>query len=383
MDKPPLEGGEITAEEVLRDTAPRNMSRDASRERKSPQDEPQKILMLDSSPGSSRKVTEGEEDTAVHVHNFSKEISLDSEEDFLEKLTPSDILPDNIRVEEAKVTLSPKGILKRKHPPKVTQLPVDESPRNSKCCHPIVEKIKHIADKTIHHKKDTSKKSKPEEEKLEIIALDCSPGAERRERKKAAELEKELDNQQEKTISLVMSSEDLMKKDHVYEDMLVDGEKKVNDGDTKSGDSKDPSLLIDESMDDEESVQESVTNVKSMYDTAMTVSSQKDSDEDEDKGVVLEVDDVVADPSKGKRDTGKGSPNLTITDITDEDQLVHDDKKVHFQVGDEMTNSTPPKNSSDDEGVEDFWSKIGYVSIVVSLLLPAKRAILGYCYLHA
>lgn len=377
LDKPPLEGAEITAEEVLRNTAPKMSSRDNSRERRTP--EPQKILMLDASPGSSRKITEGEDEStpaAVHIPNFSKEISLDSEEDILEKADPSVLLPDNLRVEEAKVVnVSPKSILKRKHTeeqPQVAQVGTDESPRNSKCCHPLVEKIKHIADKTLHKqpKKDAHSKQK-RNDMQEIILLDCSPGTERRERKKAVELEKELEHHQEKSISFVMQNDEIIKsKEHVYEDMVVDAKeetepsekdiKKANDGDTKSGDSKDPSLMIDdEPMEDDDTVTEKITKLKNMYDTSMAANK---SGEDITEGVVVEADDSP-DPSKADN-TGKGSPNLTITDVTDEEQQpkgpqeLQEDKKVHFEVGDDGANSTPPKEASDEEGVEDFWSKM-------------------------
>lgn len=376
LDKPPLEGAEITAEEVLRDTDPR-MSRDNSRERRTP--ESQKILMLDASPGSSRKIAEGDEEStpaAVHIPNFSKEISLDSEEDILEKADPSVLLPDNLRVEEAKVVnVSPKSILKRKHAedkPPVAQTNIDESPRNSKCCHPLVEKIKHIADKTMHKqpKKDAVSKQK-RKDMQEIIALDCSPGTERRERKKAAELEKESESQPEKSISFVMQNDEpIRNKEHVYEDMVMDAKeetepsekdmKKANDGDSKSGDSKDPSLMIDdEPMEDDDTVTEKITKLKNMYDTSMAAEKNG---EDITEGVVVEADDSP-DPSKAD-ETGNRSPNLTITDVTDEEQQQkgpqdpQEDKKVHFEVGDDRANSTPPKEASDEEGAEDFWSKM-------------------------
>lgn len=489
LDKEPLQGETITAETVLRDSTPcrsvRSMSREPSRER-AMEDQSIRILMLDASPGSSRKLGEGEEDVA-HVPNFSKEISLDSEEDLLGKPapvgTPRSATPD-LPPKEPKVTLSPKGILKRKHPPK-PKVPAEDSPRNSKCCHPFVEKIKLIADKTLHKTekmlpKKEKKKVFPFSDEQEIIPLDCSPGTERRERQKLAEQgNNDTPSPTEVKISLVMQPGDVgpivsenspeiydldsspssrRRKEHIYEDIdkndpindnfsekeigesndiiiqdtempaivnnnvvtepppaFMDAEPQscipidaaapsieatevldsgpplttdvnMNSGptsnlnvDTKSGDSNDPSLLIDDPMDDEESTSESVTKIKAMYDISMT--PDKLVRDISNEAIVLEAEEVSDIEKVSDEEKPRSSPNITITEVTDDvlelddqhlkldtpDENMHEnvsavDRRVHFDMSESTSDPQPVEENPPDDGKENVWSKMRLVS---------------------
>lgn len=501
LDKEPLQGEAITAETVLRDSTPcrsvRSMSREPSRERsggRSPgptmDDGSIRILMLDASPGSSRKLGEGEEDVA-HVPNFSKEISLDSEEDLLGKPapagTPRSVTPD-LPPKEPRISLSPKGILKRKHPPK-PKVPAEDSPRNSKCCHPFVEKIKLIADKTLHKtekilpKKDASHKKKiiHLSDEQEIIPLECSPGTERRERQKLSEQgNNESPSPTEVKISLVMqpgevgpvvsenspeiydldsSPSSRRRKEHIYEDIdkndpindnfsekeigesndiiiqdtempaiinnnvvtepppafmdaepqpcipmdaeapssvaLDSGPPLTTDGnmdseprsnlnvETKSGDSNDPSLLIDDPMDDEESTSESITKIKAMYDVSMT--PDKLVRDISNEAIVLEAEEMSDIEKASDEEKPRSSPNITITEVTDDvlddqqlkldtqDENMHEnvsalDRRVHFDMSESTSDPNPVEENPPGDGKENVWSKMRLVGTSHNIL---------------
>lgn len=187
--KAPLQG-EITAEDIIRETTPRrSMSREVSRSRtRSPVDgDMQIILNLDSSPGSSRKHGEEGEDEGIQIPKFSKEISLDDDEASIGiAVRPASQASGHLlgAVEISKINVSPKSILKRRIPEQQYNIGVQETREKTKCCHPLVNKIKHLADKTLHklERNDNEKspvlKRRKNEETQEIRQLKssgCSP----------------------------------------------------------------------------------------------------------------------------------------------------------------------------------------------------------------
>lgn len=341
--KPPLEG-EVTAEDIIRETTPRrSMSRDVSRSRThTPDHDTQKILHLDSSPGSSRRHGDEGEDEGVQIPNFSKEVSLDSEDDAINqavkeymsnqgtsKLTTPLELPKNV---------SPKSILKRRTPdPQL--IPVSETREKSKCCHPLVNKIKHLADKTLHklEKSDGDKsplsKRKKDVDSQEIRQLKSSPGAIRRQKFSAIKLGDS--DEMSKTMS-VDTPPSRKKKEHIYEDIeesnLQDTEKCLqfsqdtcernmdkknnnneneNTTENKSIASHDPSLINEENSHDlrpEEHVMEKLHKMEDIDKEALVL----DFDNEEPN-----IDEIFQNQLEEVED--KESPNITITEIIDEE----------------------------------------------------------------
>lgn len=387
--KVPLEG-EVTAEDILRETTPRrSMSREFARSRtRSPVDKDvQKILNLDSSPGSSRKHADEGEDAGVQIPNFSKEVSLDSEEDAINEAVDAYITPRpdshnssslGAPVEIPK-NVSPKGILKRRVPEQ-QYIGVTESREKTKCCHPLVNKIKHLADKTLQklekteNEKSPLTKRKKNEEFQEIRQLKTSPGAVRRQKFGAIK----LGSSDEMSKTMCMDTPPpRKKKDHIYEDIEEKGSEKVlnfapgvekEDGrkpefekqsdsnkesesyfEKKSNASQDPSLVTEDatSLKAEEHVMEKLHKKEDINKEAMLLDDEMDPDEPN----VDEIFQTQLDETRPKND----SPNITITEIIDDETECTDEPSV---VPIETSPSPSPRQiERQRKEIDSEWSK--------------------------
>nr|XP_026498544.1 uncharacterized protein LOC113402489 isoform X1 [Vanessa tameamea] len=387
--KAPLEG-EITAEDIIRETTPRrSMSREFSKSRThSPIDKgSQKILNLDSSPGSSRKHSEEGKDEGVHVPNFSKEISLDSEDDNINKVpnTSKEKKTDtqsNINLStpiEKPISVSPKSILKRRIPEQ-QYIGITETREKTKCCHPLVNKIKHLADKTLHKlekvesQKSPGTKRKKNDEVQEIRQLKNSPGAVRRQKFSAIKLGSS--DEMTKTMSLD-TPPPRKKKEHIYEDIEESKEgstetslhfspevdnnstKKVetqnsnNNGndsifEKKSNASQDPSLVTEDntSLKADEYIMEKLHKIDDINKEAILLDEEMDSEEPN-------VEEVYQNQKDDTRKTND-SPNITITEIYDDDNTIEQSTAIPI----ESSPSPSPRNNNqkDDESISKDWS---------------------------
>lgn len=383
--KPPLEG-EITAEDIIRETTPRrSMPREFSRSRThSPSDgEALRILNLDSSPGSSRKHGEEGEDEGVHVPNFSKEISLDSDDLPLSQTTETGLPSGQTKTShlitpiEIPKSVSPKGILKRRAHEQPYNIGVSETREKTKCCHPLVNKIKHLADKTLHklEKNDIEKsplsKRKKNENVQEIRQLKSSPGAVRRQKFSAIKLGDS--DEMSKTMS-TDTPPPRKKKDHIYEDIeeskntdekehedeKVMSDKKnekttactENDSlpDRKSNASLDPSLVVEETNGHNENIME---KLHKKYMEEKEDKAQSDMDTEDSN-----VDEIFQEQLEGNIPVND-SPNITITEITD------DNPENHLEQSNTIPIETSPSPSpcefqqkrSNVEFMDNEWSK--------------------------
>lgn len=338
--KPPLEG-EITAEDIIRETTPiRSMSRDVSRSRThSPVHDVQKILNLDSSPGSSRKHGEEGEDEGIQIPNFSNEIPQNCEEDNIDEAVKAFKATQDINTEishlstplEVPKNISPKSILKRRTPE--AQYVLTETREKTKCCHPLVNKIKHLADKTLHklEKHDGEKSPLPKRKKnevsQEIRQLRSSPGAVRRQKFGAIKLGDS--DEMSKTLSLECTTPPRKKREHIYEDIEesklresdiddIDLEKSSNKIDTesiveaKSNTSYDPSLCIEASNDlkPEDHVMEQLHKRHDISREAVVL----DFDSEEPN-----IDEIFQNQLEEIERID--SPNITITEIIDDEDV--------------------------------------------------------------
>ncbi|XP_050360637.1 uncharacterized protein LOC126780315 isoform X2 [Nymphalis io] len=362
------------------------MSREFSKSRThSPVDKGiQKILNLDSSPGSSRKHSEEGKDEGVHVPNFSKEISLDSEDDIINKTpNPSKEKTDiqsNILLStpiEKPISVSPKSILKRRIPEQ-QYIGISETREKTKCCHPLVNKIKHLADKTlqkldrVENEKSPETKRKKNEEVQEIRQLRNSPGAVRRQKFSAIKLGSS--DEMTKTMSLD-TPPPRKKKEHIYEDIeeSKDTEKSLhfspevdnnsgkkveiqnsnnNENDSilekKSNASQDPSLVAEDntSLKTNEYIMEKLHNINDINKEAVLLDEEMDSEEPN----VEEVYQNQKDDTRKNND----SPNITITEIYDDDNTIEQSTAVPI----ESSPSPSPRNNNQkyDESINKDWS---------------------------
>lgn len=383
--KPPLEG-EITAEDIIRETTPRrSMSREFSKSRThSPSDgEPQKILNLNSSPGSSRKHSEEGAVGGVQIPNFSKEISLDSEDDILNqtivsgtKRPESQIGTHLVTPVEIPKSVSPKDILKRRAQEQQYNIGVSETREKTKCCHPLVNKIKHLADKTLHKlertecEKSPLTKRKKNENIQEIRQLKSSPGAVRRQKFGAIKLGDS--DEMSKTMS-IDTPPPRKKKDHIYEDIE---ESKYNDNESlnsnreinynsndkenhleidnllerKSLASHDPSLVVEENNGSSANIME---QLHKKGNTKQRNEDLDDMDTDEPS-----VDDIFHEQLEGNRPANE-SPNITITEITEDnpDNNVEQSNTIPIESSPSPSPREFKEKRSDVEIVDNEWSK--------------------------
>lgn len=390
--KVPLQG-EITAEDIIRETTPRrSMSREFSKSRThSPVDrDVQRILNLDSSPGSSRRHGEEGEDEGIQIPNFSKEVSVDSEDDTLNPLIKSSIVrkaPENkpspllATPIEIPKSVSPKGILKRRVPEQQYNIGVTfETREKTKCCHPLVNKIKHLADKTLHKLERNENEKSPipkrkKNEDQEIRQLRSSPGAVRRQKFSAIKLG---DSDE---MSKTMSSDTpppRKRKEHIYEDIeeskeleksshfspdvnenilsKTEGENNSNKEnesllEKKSIASQDPSLVTDDtSLKNEDHVMEKLHKVDNVNKEAVLLDDEMDPDEPN-------VDEIFQN-QLDERGTNNESPNITITEITEEDASLNGHQPSVTPI---ETSPTPSPHDADDRRIIKFpnrrWSK--------------------------
>ncbi|KAG6443220.1 hypothetical protein O3G_MSEX002740 [Manduca sexta] len=388
--KPPLEG-EITAEDIIRETTPRrSMSREISRSRThSPVDnDVQKILNLDSSPGSSRKHGEEGEDEGVHIPNFSKEISLDEDDISIEPIVgpkrPESHASVHLvtPVEIPTMNVSPKSILKRRVPEQ-QYIGVTETREKTKCCHPLVNKIKHLADKTLHKldrselEKSPVSKRKKNEDTQEIRQLKSSPGAVRRQKFSAIKLGDS--DEMSKTMS-IDTPPPRKKKEHIYEDIedsQQDNEKTLHfspevaqQGITKADDendnnkenesvtekksiaSQDPSLVAESaSLGSAEHVMEKLHKMDNVKKEAVLLDEEMDQEEPN-------LDEIFQN-QLDERGPNNDSPNITITEITDDDVETNADTAQSTSVPIETSPSPSPRDvgKRNIEFVERRWSK--------------------------
>ncbi|CAH0578302.1 unnamed protein product [Chrysodeixis includens] len=385
--KAPLQG-EITAEDIIRETTPRrSMSREFSRSRThSPVDgDVQRILNLDSSPGSSRKHGEEGEDEGVHVPNFSKEISLDSEDDVINQAVKAYVVkrPESQASShlatpiEIPKNVSPKGILKRRVPEQQYSIGVtSETREKTKCCHPLVNKIKHLADKTLHklerneNEKSPLSKRKKNEDGQEIRQLRSSPGAVRRQKFSAIKLG---DSDEMSKTMIVETPPSRKKKEHIYED-IEEGKdvhfssevnKEGNDDENKSNSNKenesllekrsiasqDPSLVFENtSLKSNEHIMEKLHRLDNVNKEAVILDEEMDPDEPN-------VDEIFQN-QLDERGPSDESPNITITELTGEDAEVHEDQPTATPI--ESSPSPSPRDVDDRKNIEfpnRKWSK--------------------------
>ncbi|XP_041987150.1 uncharacterized protein LOC121738936 isoform X2 [Aricia agestis] len=380
--KPPLEG-EITAEDIIRATTPiRSMSREFSRSRTQSPDfrDSQRILNLNSSPGSSRKHNEEGQDEGVHVPNFSKEISLDSEDDPMKKneeRPASQASAYLVSPSEKPKSVSPKSILKRRVPEQ-QYIGVTETREKTKCCHPLVNKIKHLADKTLQkldrndtEKSPTSKRKKAEEVQ-EIRQLRNSPSAVKRQKFSAIKLGSS--DEMSKTMS-IETPPPRMRKDHIYEDIeepkdveSSDLQENLEKEDTKSNSNKendsllekksmtsqDPSLVTDDnnSLKNDEHIMEKLHIMKDAINKeAILLDEEMDQEEPN-------VDEVFQNQVDDSRPPD--SPNITITEMPDDDENAN-----HLEQSTAIPIETSPSPSPREhdrkrhevEFIDQDWSK--------------------------
>lgn len=388
--KAPLQG-EITAEDIIRETTPRrSMSREFSRSRThSPVDgDVQRILNLDSSPGSSRKHGEEGEDEGVHIPNFSKEISLDSEDDVINQAVKAYVVkrPESQASShlaapvEIPKNVSPKGILKRRVPEQQYSIGVtSETREKTKCCHPLVNKIKHLADKTLHklerseNEKSPTSKRKKNDDTQEIRQLRSSPGAVRRQKFGAIKLGSS--DEMSKTM-VVDTPPPRKKKEHIYEDIeegkdvhfspdvdrqgaaRLDEETGSNSNkenesllEKKSIASQDPSLVMENtSLKSEDHVMEKLHKMDNVNKEAILLDEEMDPDEPN-------VDEIFQN-QLDERGPSNESPNITITELTGEDAEVTGDQPAATPI--ESSPSPSPQEIDDRQKVEypsRKWSK--------------------------
>ncbi|XP_013136558.1 PREDICTED: uncharacterized protein LOC106101767 isoform X2 [Papilio polytes] len=361
------------------------MSREFSKSRThSPSDgEPQKILNLNSSPGSSRKHSEEGAIAGVQIPNFSKEISLDSEDDILNqaivsgtKRPESQISTHLVTPVEIPKSVSPKGILKRRAQEQQYNIGVSETREKTKCCHPLVNKIKHLADKTLHKlertecEKSPLTKRKKNENIQEIRQLKSSPGAVRRQKFSAIKLGDS--DEMSKTMS-IDTPPPRKKKDHIYEDIE---ESKYNDNEslnsnrainynsndkenhldidnlveTKSVASHDPSLVI------EENHSSSVNIMEQLHKKDKT--KQRNEDLDDMDTEEPSVDDIFHEQLEGNRPANE-SPNITITEITEDnpDNNIEQSNTIPIESSPSPSPREFQEKRSDVEIIDNEWSK--------------------------
>lgn len=388
--KVPLEG-EITAEDIIRETTPRrSMSREFSRSRThSPVDrDVQRILNLDSSPGSSRKYGEEGDDEGVHIPNFSKEVSLDEDDAigqavqaYVSKRPESQTSIHLASPVEIPKSVSPKSILKRRAPEQQYNIGVTETREKTKCCHPLVNKIKHLADKTLHklersdNEKSPISKRKKKEEIQEIRQLKSSPGAVRRQKFGAIK----LGDSDEMSKSMSVETPPIRKKkEHIYEDidektaekekilhfapMNHKAENEVNEdnpnqykqdneslSEKKSNASQDPSLVTDDSipLNSEDHVMEILHKKDDINKEAVLL------DDDADEPNVDEIFQNQLDEVRPKND----SPNITITEIIDDDTEVTEDQCTAVPIETSPTPSPLGMDRNDIKSASSDWSK--------------------------
>ncbi|KAM3969031.1 LOW QUALITY PROTEIN: uncharacterized protein ACR2FA_003351 [Aphomia sociella] len=381
--------GEITAEDIIRETTPkRSMSRDISRSRThSPVDrDVQRILNLDSSPGSSRKYGEEGDGEGVHIPNFSKEISLDSEDDAINQAVQAYIInrPESQASSqlttpvEAPKNVSPKSILKRRVPEQ-NYIGMTETREKTKCCHPLVNKIKHLADKTLHkldrgdNEKSPIAKRKKNEESQEIRQLKSSPGAVRRQKFSAIK----LGDSDEMSKTMSIDTPPTRKREHIYEDIEesktqeiekslhfspeVEKQDNKSDDETKSNSTKeneslaerksiashDPSLVTENtSLKSEDHIMEKLHKNNDINKEAVLLDEEMDPDEPN----VDEIFQNQLDEARPKND----SPNITITEIIDEDIEVTIEQTTTIPI---ESSPTPSPRDYREKPFEREWSK--------------------------
>ncbi|XP_039763294.1 uncharacterized protein LOC120636075 isoform X2 [Pararge aegeria] len=360
------------------------MSREFSKSRThSPVDRGgQKILNLDSSPGSSRKHGEEGEDEGVHVPNFSKEISLDSDDDILKT---SSLHTPNAPESYASAYLvtpavipksaSPKSILKRRIP-EPQYIGVSETREKTKCCHPLVNKIKHLADKTLHklekaeNEKSPLTKRKKNDKVQEIRQLKNSPGAVRRQKFSAIRLGDS--DEMSKTMS-IDTPPPRKKKEHIYEDIdesnNVDLEKSLhfasdlktqyNDSiketdsfaEKKSNASQDPSLVTDDnlSLKADDHIMEKLYKKNDINREAMLLDEEMDPDEPK-------VEEVFQNQ---KDDTRKcdDSPNITITEITNDDNTIEQSTTIPIETSPSPSPRDTERKQKKADSSDIEWSR--------------------------
>ncbi|XP_038216262.1 uncharacterized protein LOC119835486 isoform X1 [Zerene cesonia] len=374
--KVPLEG-EITADDIIRSTTPRrSMSREFSKSRThSPEDhDMQKILNLDSSPGSSRKHDEEGKDEGVHIPNFSKEISLDLEDDTLNQTAPKPPVHLVTPVEVPK-NISPKSILKRRAPEQ-QYIGLSETREKTKCCHPLVNKIKHLADRTLHklekseNEKSPSSKRKKNHDVQEIRQLKSSPGAVRRQKFSAIKLGDS--DEVSKTIS-ADTPPPRKKKEHIYEDIdeskghdteniatsspdtqnnfVEEHSKDDSNGEKKSNASCDPSLVAEDtqSLKNEEHIMEKLHK-------KMDIDSDAVSEGGSETGEPR-VEEEPQNKSNVAR-PNQDSYNITITEITDDESANNMEQSSTIPI--EASPSPSPREierKRKDEFQDNDWSK--------------------------
>ncbi|XP_075991118.1 uncharacterized protein LOC142986485 isoform X2 [Anticarsia gemmatalis] len=362
------------------------MSRELSRSRtRSPVDhDVQRILNLDSSPGSSRRLGEEGESEKVHIPNFSKEVSLDSEDDpinqavkaYVVKRPESQASTHLATPIEVPKNVSPKGILKRRVPEQQYNIGVTtETREKTKCCHPLVNKIKHLADKTLHklerteNEKSPVTKRKKNEESQEIRQLRSSPGAVRRQKFSAIKLGDS--DEMSKTLS-VDTPVTKKNKEHIYEDIeeAKDTEKSLHfssdvdkhgedDSNTsnkenesliekKSIASQDPSLVVeDTALKTDEHVMEKLHKMDNVNKEAVLLDEEMDPDEPN-------VDEIFQNQLE-ERGASNNSPNITITELTGEEAAVSGDQPAATPI--ESSPSPSPNNVDDRKFPNNEWSK--------------------------
>lgn len=392
--KVPLEG-EVTAEDIIRETTPRrSMSREVSRSRtRSPVDsEIQKILNLDSSPGSSRRHGEEGEDEGMHIPNFSKEVSLEEDDvaviqnmnSYSIKRPESQSSSHLVAPVEVPKNISPKGILKRRVPEQQYSIGVTETREKTKCCHPLVNKIKHLADKTLHklerneNEKSPISKRKKNDKGQEIRQLKSSPSAVRRQKFSAIKLGDS--DEMSKTLSVDTPPPPRKKKEHIYEDIEDskghDHDKTIHfshdhhhvlsfDEENKSGNnteneslsniekksiaSQDPSLVAEDTLlKTEDHVMEKLHKVGSVNKEALLLDEEMDAEEPN-------VDEIFQTQLDEEREPNNESPNITITEITEDDLALQVDQ--HHAMPIESSPSPSPQDIEKRRDEDREWSK--------------------------
>ncbi|XP_013162168.1 PREDICTED: uncharacterized protein LOC106113771 isoform X2 [Papilio xuthus] len=364
------------------------MSREFSKSRThSPSDaEPQKILNLNSSPRSSRKHSDEGADGGVQIPNFSKEVSLDSEDDILSQRTASvtkrPVSQISTHLEtpvETPKSVSPKGILKRRAHEQQYNIGVSETREKTKCCHPLVNKIKHLADKTLHKldrtesEKSPISKRKKNEDVQEIRQLKSSPGAVRRQKFSAIKLGDS--DEMSKTMS-IDTPPPRKKKDHIYEDIE---ESKYNDNESlnsnkafdsnsngkenhleidnlaerKSVASYDPSLVMEDNQGSSGNTENIMEKLHKKDNTKQKKEDLEDMDTEEPS-----VDDIFHEQLEGNRPANE-SPNITITEMT-EDNLENNIEQSTTIPIESSPSPSPREFQGERNNAEMFdneWSK--------------------------
>lgn len=390
--KIPLEG-EVTAEDIIRETTPnRSMSREFSRSRThSPVDRKgQQILILDSSPGSSRKHNEEGKDEGVHIPNFSKEISLDSEDDVINQAVNAYVMkpPESstssqlVAPPEIPKNVSPKGILKRRAPEQ-QYIGFTETRERTKCCHPLVNKIKHLADKTLQklerneNEKSPTAKRKKDGEAQEIRQLKSSPGAVRRQkfgaiklgdsdemsksmctetpppRKKKENIYEDIEEKnQENTKCLHFEMETNYSEKSLDDNRIINQKENESLSEKKSNASQDPSLVTEEnhSLNSEDHVMEKLHKNSDINKEAILLDDEMDPDEPN-------VDEIFQNQLEESRPKSY-SPNITITEINDEDiESEEQNTAVPIETSPSPSPREIERKRNEVEVLKSGWSK--------------------------